>query len=219
MMTSGIMAVGAAGLFTVSLFAGQQAARPAQPMTGHEMPMPMTSTAKPGAITKAQKIANAMTAAPSSISAKATILDWPAKDGEAPEVLRKGTNGWSCFPDSPETKGNDPVCADSAWLNLFEAYLTHKTPAVPYVSVAYMIAPGGSWLSNTEPYAMTETADHKFAYHPPHLMIAVPDSKSLAGLPTDPSNGGPYVMWANTPYAHIMVPTTAPEMGKTATGR
>ena len=122
MMTSGIMAVGAAGLFTVSLFAGRQTAKPAQPMTGHEMPMPMTSTTKAGAMTKAQKIANAMTAAPSSISAKATILDWPAKDGEAPEVLRKGTNGWSCFPDSPETKGNNPVCADSAWLNLFEAY-------------------------------------------------------------------------------------------------
>ena len=68
-------------------------------------------------------------------------------------------------------------------------------------------------MSNTEPYEMTETPDHKFAFHPPHLMIAVPDPKSLAGLPTNPSNGGPYVMWANTPYAHVMVPTTAPTTG------
>jgi hypothetical protein len=28
----------------------------------------------------------------------------------------------------------------------------------------------------------------------------------LEGIPTDPSGGGPYVMWGDTPYAHIMVP-------------
>jgi hypothetical protein len=46
-------------------------------------------------MTKAQKIANAMTAAPSTISAQATILDWPAKEGDQPPVLRAGTNGWT----------------------------------------------------------------------------------------------------------------------------
>lgn len=40
-------------------------------------------------------------------------------------------------------------------------------------------------------------------------MIVVPDLKSLAGMSTDPANGGPYVMFAGTPYAHIMAPTTA----------
>src|SRR5262245_12835642 len=117
MMAFGMLGLGAAGLMTVSLFAGQQTSKP---MAGHEMSMPMASGTN-GTMTKTQKIANAMSAAPSSISAKATILDWPAKEGAAPEVLRAGTNGWSCFPDSPETKGNDPVCVDSAWLNLFEA--------------------------------------------------------------------------------------------------
>jgi hypothetical protein len=28
----------------------------------------------------------------------------------------------------------------------------------------------------------------------------------LASLPTDPNNGGPWVMWKGTKYAHIMVP-------------
>jgi hypothetical protein len=37
-------------------------------------------------------------------------------------------------------------------------------------------------------------------------MIIVPDNALLAGLPTDPENGGPYVMWKGTPYAHVMVP-------------
>jgi hypothetical protein len=40
----------------------------------------------------------------------------------------------------------------------------------------------------------------------PHLMIIVPNSSALEGLPTDPSGGGPWVMWQNTPYVHIMVP-------------
>jgi hypothetical protein len=25
-------------------------------------------------------------------------------------------------------------------------------------------------------------------------------------LPTDSKNGGPWVMWAGTPYAHLMIP-------------
>jgi hypothetical protein len=29
------------------------------------------------------------------------------------------------------------------------------------------------------------------------------------GISTDPHNGGPYVMYADTPYAHIMVPVSA----------
>jgi hypothetical protein len=37
-------------------------------------------------------------------------------------------------------------------------------------------------------------------------MIAVPDLKAVDGLPNDPDNGGPYVMWKGTPYAHIMAP-------------
>ena len=37
-------------------------------------------------------------------------------------------------------------------------------------------------------------------------MIIEPDAARLRGLSTDENNGGPYVMWANTPYAHVMVP-------------
>lgn len=38
-------------------------------------------------------------------------------------------------------------------------------------------------------------------------MIVVSDQELLEGLPTDPENGGPWVMWKDTPYAHIMIPT------------
>ncbi len=37
-------------------------------------------------------------------------------------------------------------------------------------------------------------------------MVIVPDPATLAGLPTTPVGDGPYVMWAGTPYAHIMMP-------------
>jgi hypothetical protein len=42
----------------------------------------------------------------------------------------------------------------------------------------------------------------------PHLMIAVPDRAMLEGLSTDPSDPV-YVMWKDTPYAHIMVKIAA----------
>jgi hypothetical protein len=37
-------------------------------------------------------------------------------------------------------------------------------------------------------------------------MIVVPEDEALTGLPTDPANGGPWVMWKGTPYVHIMAP-------------
>ena len=194
---------GLAGILTVSL-AGQQATKP----MGHDMPMPGGTHP----MTNAQKIANAMMAAPSSISAKATVLDWPQKEGDMPGSLRPGSNGWTCFPDMPDTKGNDPMCLDAPWLKFFEGYLAHKTPEVMQVGIAYMLAAGGAWGSNTDPYAMTEAADNHWGHHQPHVMVLVPDMKSLEGLSTDPKNGGPYVMFAGTPYAHLMVPATDGKM-------
>ena len=39
-------------------------------------------------------------------------------------------------------------------------------------------------------------------------MVLVPDARLREGISTDPTNGGPLVMWKGTPHAHIMVPTT-----------
>jgi len=36
-------------------------------------------------------------------------------------------------------------------------------------------------------------------------MILVPDPKALEGISTDPKNGGPWIMWPNTPYQHLMI--------------
>ena len=192
--------LGAAGWLSASLIAGGQST--SKPMDGHQMPM----TGKSMMMTKDQKIRNAMSAAPASVSAKATILDWPAKEGDKPAVLRAGTNGWNCLPDMPDTKGNDPMCVDQSWMKWIDAYMAHKTPQLTTAGVGYMMAPGGGWGSNTDPYAMAATADNQWGLHTPHVMLLVPDLKMLDGISSDPANGGPYVMFKGTPYAHIMAP-------------
>jgi hypothetical protein len=204
--TLGTLAV--AGFLSVPAPAGAQSmGHDTKGAMAHTMPMSGAT------MTKEQKIANALTAAPDSVTAKATVLDWPAKEGDAPAVLRAGTNGWSCLPDSPETQGNDPMCLDQSWLKLIDAYLKHTAPQFSALGIGYMIAPGGATGSNTDPYAMAPTADNQWGLHQPHIMIAVPDTKALEGISTDPASGGPYVMWKGTPYAHIMAPVPAAAMG------
>jgi hypothetical protein len=158
----------------------------------------------------AAKIANAMSAAPRSISANATILDWPATEGAKPAVLRAGSNGWVCYPDMPMSEGNDPSCLDSTWQSWADALTSRTAPKTDRVGVAYMIAPGGAWGSNTDPYATERTAENEWGFDPPHLMILVPDLKTLEGVPSSRENGGPYVMFRGTPYAHVMVPVAQP---------
>ena len=104
-------------------------------------------------VTKGQKIANAMAAAPRSISEHATIMDWPAAEGAQMTTLRAGTNGWTCLPDFPSTKGNDPMCVDDQWMGFMGAMMTKAAPKVSHTGIGYMIAPGSSWGSNTDPYA------------------------------------------------------------------
>ena len=211
------VAVVAAGGYLAAMNARAQGTTAGQGMSMQgmdKMARPMDKgMAMAPAMTKAQKIASAVSAAPSSISAKATILDWPEKDGMAPAVLRAGTNGWTCFPDMPNTKGNDPACMDKAWMQWADAYMSHTAPHVSSIGIAYMLGPGGGEGSNTDPFATSATATNHWGHHPPHMMILTPDLKSLEGVSTDPMNGGPYVMFAGTPYAHIMAPLQGPTMG------
>jgi hypothetical protein len=63
-------------------------------------------------------------------------------------------------------------------------------------------------VSNVDPFAEGPTADNEWIDSgPPHIMMVFPDAAALEGLPTDPDNGGPWVMWKGTPYAHVMIPT------------
>lgn len=162
-----------------------------------------------GKSTKAHKIASAMTAAPRSISGKATIMDWPASKDGPMVTLRAGTNGWTCLPDFPTTKGNDPMCVDDQWMPFMSALMTKATPKVSHAGIAYMTAPGGAYGSNTDPYATKATPGNEWGFDPPHIMLLVTDKSALEGMPTTRKSGGPWVMWKGTPYAHIMVPLSS----------
>jgi hypothetical protein len=152
-------------------------------------------------------IRNAMSAAPSSIADAATILDWPAAPGAEMAVLRKGSAQWTCFPAMPSTPGNDPMCVDGPWLAWMNAYASRTEPNTSRMGFGYMLQMNDSPYSNADPYAEGPTDDNeRKRTDVPHLMILVPDDLMLAGLSNDPDNGGPWVMWRGTPYAHIMAP-------------
>ncbi len=149
-------------------------------------------------------IGSAETAAPSSIAKGATVMTVDT-DGKI-KVLREGKNGWTCMPDSPATPGRDPMCMDANSLKWATAWMGHKPPPDGAVGVMYMLE-GGTDASNTDPYATKPTADNNWVETGPHIMI-VGSKEILAGYPSGPKpeTSAPYVMWAGTPYAHLMVP-------------
>lgn len=153
-----------------------------------------------------EKIRGAMSAAPASISAEATVYDWPATEGGDPVLLRQGTNGWTCFPDFPGSEGNDPQCLDQTFLELIHAYIEKSAPQTDRVGFGYMISHGGAHTSNRDPFATGPTPDNDWGFDPPHIMMVVPDPRALEGLPTTRQSGGPWVMWKGTPYVHVMIP-------------
>jgi hypothetical protein len=165
-----------------------------------ELSSPSTDTSTPEG-----KIKNAMSAAPMSIAKDATIMDWPAAEGAQPKQLRAGTNGWVCLPNDPATPGDDPVCMDSVFQKMIDAYMQKKPFSTDTAGVSYMLQ-GGAAASNTDPYKTSPDAGEKWIMDPPHVMWISPNPADLDKLATDPHSGGPYVMWKGTPYAHVMIP-------------
>lgn len=153
-----------------------------------------------------QIIASAESAAPDAVAKNATIVALN-EDGSMREI-RKGTNGFTCMADNPATPGPDPMCGDANAMAFVDAWVGHKTPAAEKVGFMYMLA-GGTDASNTDPYAQAPTDENAWVKTGPHVMI-VGSKAALAGYPTSPSpdTTQPYVMWADTPYAHLMIPVS-----------
>ena len=156
------------------------------------------------------KIQNARSAAPFDVGSGATVLDWPASDTARPPQLAAGTNGWSCFPDDRNTPANDPVCADEETMKWFDAKSKHQPPRLAAMGVGYMLQ-GGKSASDTDPFKLAPDSGQPWLEDPPHLMIFMPNPRAaFAGLPTTRTASGPWVMFAGTPYAHLMVPVSRP---------
>lgn len=142
-------------------------------------------------------IAEAVSAAPPSVTDDATI-----KDNEG-NVLREGSNGFICYPQAAAI---GPMCNDAQW----DALLAAMQAKAPFdnskFGVSYMLAGEGTAIgvSNSDPYASAPSEDNDWIKEGPHMMLIVPNAAMLEGLSTNPRDAV-YVMWKGTPYAHVMV--------------
>jgi hypothetical protein len=138
------------------------------------------------------------TAAPPKVVEQATIV---RMQNGAMQTLRKGTNEWTCMDP-----GGSPMCMDPNAMEWAHAWMSHG-PAPEKTGFMYMLA-GDTGASNTDPYATEKKADNHWIETGSHVMIVGGAARMLAGYPktadADPTK--PYVMWAGTPYEHIMIP-------------
>ena len=152
------------------------------------------------------------TAAPSYIAKDATVLN------EKMEMLREGTNGWTCLPvnprgmSNPENGWNDaheamPLCGDAEVFKWISAYLSDEVPDMDYDGYAWMLH-GDMGEDNSTPKVMSkdDAKEGHWIESGPHLMRMPKDPSSLDGMTTDFNSGAPYVMFSGTPYAHVMYP-------------
>ena len=163
--------------------------------------MAQQKIAKPKVESKEAKIARALSAAPAEVAKSAKVVDLDEKGNEM--VLREGTNGFTCFPYSgrPGVVGDVAYCANVAALQWEKDLAEHQPkPTNTEPGIEYMLAGAIDW-SPTDPYATSGTPFKE----PPHWMILWPFNPAATGLPTQPKQTGTWIMWAGTPYAHLMI--------------
>ena len=185
--TMALMVVG--GLAVLAACANQEAAAPPPPAPG----------------TPEWKIQSALSAAPEAVTSGAKVMDWPASDTAQPPTLREGTNGWTCMPDDPNTPGNDPGCADEEMSRYWDAWMQRTPPRLGGMAVGYALQ-GMQVASLTDPFKTAPDSGQAWLDVPPSVMIAMPDPRAYGVLPTAPTAAGPWVIWARTPFAAIIVP-------------
>ena len=143
-------------------------------------------------------IAHSRAAAPAAISADATIVI----NGE---VVVEGSNGWTCMPEVFPGDGA-AVCIDAVWGEMMGALGAKEAFTASKAGISYMLlGDAGGGVSNSDPYHEDPKSADDYVETGPHLMLIVP-KEALQGISDDPSTGGPYVMWKDTDYAHIMIP-------------
>ncbi len=145
------------------------------------------------------KVARALSAAPANVAAHATVADMDAKGKLT--VFRAGTNGFTCVPGHLGVVGDDPMCMDAPALVWAQDLAMQKPrPTNTKPGIIYMLAGGTDWSAN-DPFATKGTPIKE----PPHWMIVWPFDAKKTGLPTTLRDTGTWIMYAGTPYAHLMI--------------
>jgi hypothetical protein len=150
-------------------------------------------------------------AAPSFIGNNAAII------GASGEVIREGNNGWTCQSANPRPypkKGwKNPheamaVCHDDEGMKWMMAYMQGKKPEMERDSFMWMLN-GDMGEDNTKAGVLNkeDSTPGEWIESGPHLMLMPKDPATIERFPTDFISGAPYVMFAGTDYAHLMIPT------------
>lgn len=140
--------------------------------------------------------------APLSISKDARIARFD-KDGNV-TVVRDGSNDFTCA--SIPQMGIPAYCGDkSAWDWMTSAMSRKDKPSNNEPGIAYMMQGGVHYETADGKIEMMPSAKTHNVKEPPHWMLMWPMDPAKTGLPTRPNASGAYVMFAGTPYAHVMV--------------
>lgn len=144
----------------------------------------------------------ALSAAPAFIAKDAGVMVYGA-DGKLTET-RKSANGFTCIPTVMNLPDPDPLCMDAAvhqWMNDLMSNAPKPTNTVP--GIAYMVRGGSHFEKGGKIVMSGEGAT--VVKEPPHWMIMWPFTAAATKLPTVPNPSGTYIMFEDSPYAHLMV--------------
>lgn len=163
-----------------------------------DKPAQMKSPAKKGEMSDAQYSARSLSAAQAGVAKEAGVVR--VKEDGSMQTLRESKNGFTCL-----IMMGDSMCGDANSMAFFEAMMKHENPP-DKLGITYMLR-GDNGASNTDPSSMKKTADNHWVVTGPHIMVVGSAVKSLdVQTAADPDPTKPYMMWGDTPYAHVMIP-------------
>jgi len=151
--------------------------------------------------TETEFIKSAEAGAPERISAQAAVARLDPKGKVA--MLRQGKNGFTCtlFPDESLA----PYCADEKGFRWLVAAMSQQPAPPARGGIAYMAKGGLHYETDDGKIVMQPGPGTKSVKEPPHWMLLLPLDSAASGIPTRPNAGGTYIMFAGTPYAHLMI--------------
>ena len=157
-------------------------------------------------------------AAPSFIANECTVVDMDDEGNQI--VLREGTNGCTAMAANPR----GPADPENGWKDAHEAMaMVGDAQSFAWASAYFagtkpgdvMEKDGWAWMlngdmseDNTKAGVLNkeDSAEGEWIESGAHLMLMPKDPSSLDGQTTDFNSGAPYVMFAGTDYAHLMIP-------------
>lgn len=151
---------------------------------------------------EAEFVKAAEAGAPEWISAQAAIARLEPSGATA--IVRPGSNGFTCtlMPD----ESHSPACGNAQGFKwLVAAKALKPAPPAGGTGVVYMAKGSTHFETPDGEIVMAPTAQTKSVREPPHWMLLIPLDAAATGIPTRPNAGGAYIMYAGTPYAHLMI--------------